>query len=458
MVWKADDVSVENLTVCNFLGRHGRVGQRDLVERRRRVGQDRPARLLGQLPDRDPHVLRQREPPAARVRHLLQQLGRAGTWNQLYASNLNDSGTYVGACQQLCDVVMNHAWMEYNALGYSGTNSGGTVVIENSQFDNNQDGLDTNTQIGGDPPAPQDGPCPNGGTSPITHTHSCWVFIHNYVHNNNNPNVPRRPAARPAGPVGTGMTVSGGRNDTVMDNTFANNGAWGILFVPYPRQRHAQPAPDLHRRRRPRGAGLRLRLRPRGRRLAGQHVQPQRLLRQPEQRRLRPDHAVRRRAAELLRAATPPPTAAPRPTWRRPSRRAASPPRPATPGARCSPRCSATPAWAAARREPITRGRTARSALKRAAHRAADHAEPVRGRAGQPVVPKPGGRMLRPVPDPDLVRSPSGKRSSISRPRSARARDTAVTRGAHDDPGAVGPEQVVGELDRPAVGVRRRAG
>ncbi len=30
------------------------------------------------------------------------------------------------------------------------------------------------------------------------------------------------------------MTVSGGTNDTVMDNTFADNGAWGILFVPYP--------------------------------------------------------------------------------------------------------------------------------------------------------------------------------------------------------------------------------
>jgi hypothetical protein len=30
------------------------------------------------------------------------------------------------------------------------------------------------------------------------------------------------------------MTLSGGRNDTVVDNTFANNGAWGFLVVPYP--------------------------------------------------------------------------------------------------------------------------------------------------------------------------------------------------------------------------------
>jgi hypothetical protein len=123
--------------------------------------------------------------------------------------------------------------VEYDALGYSGTNSGGAIVVENSQFDNNKDGFDTNTQIAGDPPAPQDGACPDGGTSPITHTHSCWVFIHNNVHDNNNPNVPEAGTAG-QGPVGTGMTLSGGRNDTVMDNTFTDNGAWGFLMIPYP--------------------------------------------------------------------------------------------------------------------------------------------------------------------------------------------------------------------------------
>jgi len=134
---------------------------------------------------------------------------------------------------KLCDIVINHAHLEYNALGYSGTNSGGSIVIEHSEFDNNQDGLDTNTQIGGDPPAPQNGSCPDNGVSPNTHTNSCWVFMHNNVHDNNNPNVPSAGTAS-AGPTGTGMTVSGGRNDTVMENTFSNNGAWGVLFVPYP--------------------------------------------------------------------------------------------------------------------------------------------------------------------------------------------------------------------------------
>jgi hypothetical protein len=58
------------------------------------------------------------------------------------------------------------------------------------------------------------------------------VVIHNYFHNNNNNLAPAAGTAA-AGPVGTGMTISGGRFDTVMDNEFVDNGAWGVLFVPY---------------------------------------------------------------------------------------------------------------------------------------------------------------------------------------------------------------------------------
>jgi hypothetical protein len=57
--------------------------------------------------------------------------------------------------------------------------------------------------------------------------------MHNYVHDNNNPNVPAAGAAA-AGPVGTGISISGARDNTVMDNVFKNNGAWGVIFVPYP--------------------------------------------------------------------------------------------------------------------------------------------------------------------------------------------------------------------------------
>jgi hypothetical protein len=155
-----------------------------------------------------------------------------GIWSQLYANNFSDSGMYVGACQQVCDAWIHDAWMENSALGYSGTNSGGTVVIDHSQFDNNTDGLDTNTQSAGDPPPPQNGACRLGGVSALTGSGSCWVFTDNYVHNNNNNTAPG--AGLSGEPVGTGMTVSGATNDTVMGNLFAANNAWGTLFVPFP--------------------------------------------------------------------------------------------------------------------------------------------------------------------------------------------------------------------------------
>jgi hypothetical protein len=127
---------------------------------------------------------------------------------------------------------MNHAWSEYNALGYSGSNSGGQLVVENSEFDNNQDGFDTNSQNGDNPP-PQNGACPAGVKPPVAGAPTCWVFTGNYVHDNNNPNVPSQGLAG-GGPVGTGMSLSGARNDTVMNNRFVHNGAWGTILVPFP--------------------------------------------------------------------------------------------------------------------------------------------------------------------------------------------------------------------------------
>ncbi len=232
VVFKADDVSIENLTACNFLSGSGDAGNEIWWNGGDGTGQIGLHGYTGSYLTATTTYYGG-ESTAAAYGIFSSNSAGPGSWNQLYADNFNDSGMYVGACQQLCDVTINNAWMEYNALGYSGTNSGGALVIENSQFDNNEDGVDTNTQIDGDPPAPQNGDCPDGATSPITHTRSCWVFMHNYVHNNNNPDSPAAGSAA-AGPYGTGMTVSGARNVTVMDNRFVDNGAWGTLFVPYP--------------------------------------------------------------------------------------------------------------------------------------------------------------------------------------------------------------------------------
>jgi hypothetical protein len=233
MIWKANNVWVQNLTACNFLGGpagDGQTGNEIWWNGGADSGQVGGWGYGGSYLTAT-STFYGGESSAAQY-GIFSSNWSGGTWDRTYASNFNDSGYYIGACRDVCDQTVNHAWSEYNALGYSGSNSGGRLVVENSQFDQNEDGFDTNSQNGDNPP-PQDGACPNGALSPITHTHSCWVFMQNYVHDNNNPNVPSAGTAA-AGPVGTGMSVSGGRNDTIMDNRFENNGAWGTILAPYP--------------------------------------------------------------------------------------------------------------------------------------------------------------------------------------------------------------------------------
>lgn len=243
VVYRANNVWIQNLTVCNYLTGSGSSGNQVWWDGGSGTGKIGMKGYWGSYLTATTSYYG--NPTVAPTYGIFSNsaAGPAG-WNQIYASNFDDSGMYVGACQQVCHVTIKHAWMEYSALGYSGTNSGGAVVIEKSRFDNNQDGFDTNTQIRGDPPPPQNGNCPNNKTSPITHTRSCWVFMHNLVEDNNNAHAPIAPGGYAgAGPVGTGMTVSGGRNDTVMENTFSGNNAWGILFVPFPD--HDKPFPGV---------------------------------------------------------------------------------------------------------------------------------------------------------------------------------------------------------------------
>ena len=231
MVWKADDVWVQNLTACNFLRRRRRApATRSGGTAATAAARSAAGATLGSYLTATSTFFGGEE--TAAQYGIFSSNWNGGTWDQTYASNFNDSGYYIGACQQVCNQTVNHAWAEFNALGYSGSNSGGRLVVENSEFDNNEDGFDTNSQNGDNPP-PQNGACPARGQARSRAPTTCWVFMNNYVHDNNNPNVPGAGSAA-AGPVGTGMSISGGRNDTVMNNRFVNNDAWGVILVPYP--------------------------------------------------------------------------------------------------------------------------------------------------------------------------------------------------------------------------------
>jgi hypothetical protein len=165
-----------------------------------------------------------------------------GEWSNIYASGFNDSGMYLGACAE-CKARINKATMENNALGYSGSNSGGNLVIENSVIRNNSSGIAPNSENPGDGPPPQNGAC-----NPIppyrkghkvlptfesTEIERCTIIRNNLIENNNNLTAPANTSAS-ASPWGAGVELPGDYGDLVEGNTFAGNATDAVMAFEYP--------------------------------------------------------------------------------------------------------------------------------------------------------------------------------------------------------------------------------
>jgi hypothetical protein len=233
VVWKADNVWIQNLTACNYLRGSGDTGNAiwwDGGHSDSSKGGIGGHGYVGSYLNATSTFYKNDD--TAALYGIFTSMWSGGLLDQTYSSNFSDSGYYIGACKQVCDQVIDHAHAQYSALGYSGSNSGGRLVVKNSEFDNNNDGFDTNSQNGDNPP-PQNGACPPGVKPPVAGASTCWVFTHNYVHDNNNANVPGSGEAGST-PVGVGISLSGARNDTIIDNRIVNNDAWGVLEQIFP--------------------------------------------------------------------------------------------------------------------------------------------------------------------------------------------------------------------------------
>jgi hypothetical protein len=163
-----------------------------------------------------------------------------GSWDNIYASGFNDSGMYLGACQE-CKARITHATMENNSLGYSGSNSGGSLAIESSVFRHNSTGVLPNSENPGDAPPPQDGECnrPNienpEPTPTITTTKipRCTVIRHNVITENNNSTVPVNGSTARAS-FGNGIILPGTYADLIEQNLIAGNERTGVFGIEYP--------------------------------------------------------------------------------------------------------------------------------------------------------------------------------------------------------------------------------
>jgi hypothetical protein len=161
-----------------------------------------------------------------------------GSMENVYASGFNDSGTYIGACRD-CQATVSGATVENSSLGYSGTNSGGRLIIENSIFRHNAAGLVPNSLAGDDEPPPQDGACSSAeNTSPTptfasTRIKRCTIFRKNLMTENNNLTTPANSTTAEA-PWGVGVELAGTYADLLEKNTITNNANNGVLGFEFP--------------------------------------------------------------------------------------------------------------------------------------------------------------------------------------------------------------------------------
>jgi hypothetical protein len=164
-----------------------------------------------------------------------------GGFDHVYASGFSDSGVYIGACPD-CRAYVRHALVERNALGYSGTNAGGHLVVEDSTFRNNAIGVGPNS-LPNDIPPPQLGTCDSAqNTSPTPTIASaqvarCTIFRRNHVVYNNNLTVPANELLGSL-PWGVGIEMPGTYGDLIENNVVRGNKNFGILGfenpVPFP--------------------------------------------------------------------------------------------------------------------------------------------------------------------------------------------------------------------------------
>jgi plastocyanin/uncharacterized membrane protein YhaH (DUF805 family) len=148
-----------------------------------------------------------------------------GQFDHDYAAGHPDSGFYIGQCHP-CHAIIADVISEGNALGYSGTNAGGDLVIRDSIWRNNMSGITPNT-LDSEKYPPEDG----------------TTIINNLIENNSNYNAPTGKSEYPS--IGNGIVIAGGNNNVIVGNRINGHIYYGVLIVPNIDQNFWEPSGNV---------------------------------------------------------------------------------------------------------------------------------------------------------------------------------------------------------------------
>ena len=137
-----------------------------------------------------------------------------GQFDHSYASGSPDAGFYIGQCKQ-CNALIVDVESEWNGLGYSGSNSGGNLLIARSSFHDNRAGIVPNSDTGEKYPPQKD-----------------TTIIGNRVFDNGNADTAAIEVAQTA--TGNGILIAGGNKNHIERNLVTGHDAAGIAVVPRP--------------------------------------------------------------------------------------------------------------------------------------------------------------------------------------------------------------------------------
>jgi plastocyanin len=136
-----------------------------------------------------------------------------GQLEHIYAAGSPDAGVYIGECYP-CNAVIDDVVSEHNGLGYSGTNSGGNLLIVNSTFRFNRAGI-----------------VPNSGSYELCYPNRETTMVGNIVHGNNQNDTPAIDVALLA--MGNGIVSAGAVKNVIERNLVYDHDKTGIALVPY---------------------------------------------------------------------------------------------------------------------------------------------------------------------------------------------------------------------------------